>query len=144
MDKGATDYNWLVPAKFLNCLSDLQVNEIPQVELTLLDAHFSAGAPIQLAVAYGDTFKSAHGTFGQFPGEFIASKHVHSYAYHGIVISSSMTNPMATDSGDPKTMGPGSYWYVPANTAHSTVCVSKQPCLFFMHQGTNFDFTPVQ
>lgn len=43
MDKGATDYNWLVPAKYLNCLSDSQVNKIPKVDLALLDALFSAG-----------------------------------------------------------------------------------------------------
>ncbi len=99
-------------------------------------------APIQFATAYGDTFKTPHGTFGKFPGNFITPAHVHSHPYHGIVISGTMTNPMKGESGKPKEMDPGSYWYVPANAVHQTACISKEPCEFYMHQSTNFDFTP--
>jgi len=52
MDKGATDYNWLVPAKYLNCLLDSQVKVLPKVDLALLDAHFSAGLLVPTEIIY--------------------------------------------------------------------------------------------
>ena len=99
-------------------------------------------APIQFATAYGDTFKAPHGTFGKFPGNFITPEHVHSHSYHGIVVSGTMTNPMKGDTGTAKKMSAGSYWHVPANAIHQTACISVEPCEFYMHQTTNFDFTP--
>ncbi len=100
------------------------------------------GAPIQFGVAHGETFNSAHGTFGKFPGNFITPEHVHSHSYHGIVISGRMTNPMKGDNNKAKEMAPGSYWSVPASSVHQTACISKEECVFFMHQDASFDFSP--
>ena len=98
------------------------------------------GAPIEFGTAYGNTFKSDHGTFGKFPGKFETPAHIHSFAYHGVVIQGTMTNPMQGQTGKSKEMGQGSYWFVPAGQAHSTACVSDAPCIFYMHQQVPFDF----
>lgn len=86
------------------------------------------GAPIEFGIAFGNTFKSDHGTFGKFPVKFETPLHTHSNAYHGVVVQGVMTNPMQGQTGKVSKLGPGSYWYVPAGKAHSTACVSDTPC----------------
>lgn len=106
--------------------------------------HPFEGAPVQFAAASGSTFKTSHVTFGKFPAGFAPGMHMHSNSYEAIVISGVITNPMASDMGEAKKMGPGSYWYVPANKAHDTKCVSEEPCVFVMFQNVPFDFAPVK
>ena len=98
---------------------------------------------IQMAGAYGDMTKGAHGTFGKFPAEFNTPFHTHSGAYHGVVLKGVMTNPFEGEENPPQ-MEPGSYWHVPANAVHATACVSATPCEFYFHAGSGFDFTPVE
>jgi hypothetical protein len=98
---------------------------------------------IAMAHAYGDRSKGAHGSFGTFPAEFITPMHTHTGAYHGVVIEGSMTNPFAGEA-EPPTMGPGSYWYVPAGAEHATACVSATPCKFYFYADGAFDFTPTR
>ena len=98
---------------------------------------------IQMADAYGDMSKGMHGTFGRFPVNFEAGFHTHTGAYHGIVIKGVMTNPVKDEKNPPK-MAAGSYWYVPANSVHSTACVSDTPCEFFFYADSKFDFFPVK
>ena len=98
------------------------------------------GAPIEFGMAYGNTFKSDHGTLGKFPANFETPVHTHSQAYHAIVIAGVMTNPMQGQKDKATEMGRGSYWFVPAGQAHSTACVSASPCQFYMHQQLPFDF----
>ena len=98
---------------------------------------------IKMANAYGDKFKSAHGTFGQFPAHFVTPMHTHSGAYHGVVIRGVMTNPFKGED-QPPSMGPGSYWHVPAGSVHATACISNAPCEFYFHADSPFDFRPVE
>ncbi len=98
---------------------------------------------ISMATAYGDKSSSAHGTFGQFPANFITPFHTHSGAYHGVVIKGVMTNPFKDEANSPK-LEAGSYWHVPANSIHATACVSDTPCEFYFHSESGFDFTPVE
>ena len=97
---------------------------------------------VQMGTAWGDRRTGEHGTFGLFPGDAASPSHIHSGAYHGVVISGTMTNPFGNDANPPK-MGPGSYWFVPAGTEHITACVSKEPCMFYFHAEEAFDFTPM-
>ena len=92
--------------------------------------------------AWGKRMEGKHGTFGQFPGKASSPPHTHTGAYHGVVISGVMTNPFEGET-NPKKMGPGSYWFVPAGMEHVTACVSDDPCLFYFHAEGGFDFTPV-
>ena len=98
---------------------------------------------IRMATAWGDKGKGAHGTFGRFPASFITPDHSHSGAYHGIVVKGVMTNPFEGEKNPPK-LGPGAYWYVPAEVVHATACVSETPCEFYFHAASAFDFHPVE
>ena len=98
---------------------------------------------ISMGGAYGDMSKGGHGTFGKFPANFITPFHTPSGAYHGVVISGTMTNPFKGEK-NPPSLKPGSYWYVPAKSEHATACVSEQPCQFYFHAHSAFDFHPVK
>lgn len=98
---------------------------------------------ISMAGAYGDMSKGMHGTFGKFPANFDSGIHTHTGAYHGIVLKGVMSNPFK-DQKNPPEMEAGSYWYVPANSVHSTACVSDTPCEFFFYAGSKFDFLPIK
>lgn len=95
---------------------------------------------IQMGAAFGNMANGSHGTFGKFPADFITPFHVHTFAYHGIVIAGEMTNPFEGADATPR-LGPGSYWYVPAGAVHATACVSDTPCQFFFTSAGAFDFT---
>ncbi|NKB58355.1 MAG: DUF4437 domain-containing protein [Alphaproteobacteria bacterium] len=98
---------------------------------------------ISMGGAYGDKSKGGHGTFGKFPANFITPFHTHSGAYHGVVISGTMTNPFKGEQNPPE-LKAGSYWYVPDNAEHATACVSEEPCLFYFHANRAFDFHPTK
>jgi uncharacterized protein YaiE (UPF0345 family) len=98
---------------------------------------------ISMGSAYGDMSKGGHGTFGKFSANFITPIHTHTGAYHGVVVSGTMTNPFKGEKNPPK-MEPGSYWYVPAKSEHATACVSDTPCKFYFHANSAFDFHPVE
>ncbi len=95
---------------------------------------------IQMGAAFGNMGTGAHGTFGKFPANFTTPFHVHTFAYHGIVVAGEMTNPFE-DADETPRLGPGSYWYVPAGSVHATACVSDTPCQFFFTSAGAFDFT---
>ncbi len=96
---------------------------------------------VQMGAAWGNRQQGKHGTFGVFPGGASSPLHTHSGAYHGVVISGVMINPFEQEQS-PIHMGPGGYWYVPANVEHVTACVSEEPCVFYFHADGAFDFTP--
>jgi len=98
---------------------------------------------ISMGGAYGNMSKGGHGTFGKFPANFITPFHIHTGAYHGVVISGTMTNPFKGEK-TPPVMKAGSYWYVPAKSEHATACVSETPCKFYFHADSAFDFHPVK
>jgi hypothetical protein len=105
--------------------------------------YFNLNPAIQMADAYGELTKGAHGTFGKFPGNFDSGLHTHTGAYHGIVLQGVMTNPFEGDKTPPE-MVAGSYWYVPAGVEHATACISDEPCAFFFYADGAFDFIPVE
>jgi len=98
---------------------------------------------IKMAHAYGNRGTGAHGSFGQFPANFITPLHTHTAAYHGVVIKGQMTNPFKGDQ-NPPVLEPGSYWYAPAGMEHATVCVSNTPCEFYFYADGAFDFHVVE
>ena len=61
----------------------------------------------RVGAAYGDRDKRAHGSFGRFPPTFETPTHVHTGAYHGVVIKGVMTNPFGAEQNSPS-MEPGS------------------------------------
>lgn len=96
---------------------------------------------LKFSDAYGDRASTAHGRFAIIQGKKATPSHIHSAAYHGVVIKGLVTNGFDGDKNPPK-MGPGSYWYVPANVVHVTACVSEEPCMTYVHSDDKFDFIP--
>ncbi len=105
-----------------------------------------------MADAWGNRGTGAHGTLGVFPPGFTAPSHIHPNDYHGTVLRGIMTNPFGTDleplldgkrSHGETRMGPGSYWYVPAGSQHTTTCVGPEVCWFYFHSEAKFDFDPI-
>jgi quercetin dioxygenase-like cupin family protein len=106
------------------------------------DFHFDTITPfLQFSDAYGDRNFTGHGTFGIIPASTASPSHVHSAAYHGVVIKGEITDGFNGEANPPR-LGPGSYWYVPENAVHITACVSSEPCLFYTHSEWKFDFSP--
>lgn len=92
---------------------------------------------IEAADAYGDMTNGQHGTVFRFTPGFISPVHTHTYDYYAVVIQGEMENYEV--GVKPIKMGPGSYWYQRGKKAHTTTCVSKEPCLAFIVQSQKFD-----
>ena len=115
-----------------------------EIVLKVEDRQFENINPkIRLAPAYGDRNIGGHGTFGKFPSNFVTPPHTHSAPYHAVVLKGVMTNPFNGEKDPPK-MKPGSYWFVPAGSVHTTACVSDTPCEFYMYSDSAFDFNPTE
>ena len=112
---------------------------LPSSELTFENIN----PAIKMAHAYGNRGVGAHGSFGQFPANFITPLHTHTGAYHGVVIKGQMTNPFEGDQ-NPPVLEVGSYWYAPAGMEHATACVSDIPCEFYFYADGAFDFHVVE
>jgi quercetin dioxygenase-like cupin family protein len=91
---------------------------------------------------WGDRNVGAHGTLGRFTPNSESPLHTHGETYYGVVIQGQMTNPFG-DEESPVILAPGDYWYVPANSEHTTACVSEEECLFYFHSQGAFDFVVV-
>lgn len=130
-------------------------NAFDSTDATVYDPDDVGALPGPLMVdAWGERGSAAHGTLGVFPPGFAAPLHTHSNDYHGVVLRGEMTNPFGTDldvfldaddanNNGSVTMGPGSYWYVPAGSQHTTTCVGPEVCWFYFHSEALFDFAPI-
>ncbi len=98
---------------------------------------------LKFADVYGDHATTGHGKFVMIKGRQATPSHIHSAAYHGIVVRGVITNGFDGDKNPPK-LKPGSYWYVPANAVHVTACISKEPCMTYVYSDEKFDFIPAE
>ena len=98
---------------------------------------------VQMADVTGNMGTGAHGTFGKFTPNSSTPLHKHTGAYHGVVVTGTMTNPFGDEKNPPKLI-PGSYWYVPAGAEHVTACLSDTPCIFYFYADDKFDFIPIE
>jgi quercetin dioxygenase-like cupin family protein len=101
---------------------------------------------VQFGTVMGDRAKGAHGTFVIIKRGAATPMHVHGKAYNAVVIKGKFENPIVENAASEKTLGPGSYYHVPAKASHITCCTADSPedCMTFFWQGTSFDFTPVK
>jgi quercetin dioxygenase-like cupin family protein len=130
----------------MGALTPGTVLEAPHPEAVLLpnaSLAFAEAAPfVSFAPAWGDMASGQHGSFGSFVAGAASPVHVHGAEYYGVVISGELTNPFNYDN-DPKSLTRGGYWSVPADAVHVTACAQGEDCLFYFHQRTSFDFTPL-
>lgn len=92
---------------------------------------------IQVANVWGDVNNGAHGAFFRFDPGFVSLLHTHTYDYYAVVIKGQLENYQPGQK--PEKLGPGSYWYQRGKEAHTTACVSKQPCQIYIVQQNKFD-----
>jgi quercetin dioxygenase-like cupin family protein len=92
---------------------------------------------IQVANVWGDVAKGAHGAFFRFDPGFVSPLHTHTYDYYAVVIKGDLENYQPGQK--PEKLGPGSYWYQRGKQAHTTACVSKEPCEIYIVQQNKFD-----
>jgi len=92
---------------------------------------------IQVSNVWGDVTKGAHGAFFRFDPGFESPVHTHTYDYYAVVIKGDLENYQPGQK--PEKLGPGSYWYQRGKQAHTTACVSKEPCEIYIVQQNKFD-----
>ena len=113
-----------------------------QLPASALEFAGDPGSFVQFATARGSLEQGPHETFGLFEAGATSPSHVHSSAYHGVVISGEVANPFNGAATSPA-LDVGGYWHVPAGSAHVTACAAGAPCRFYFHSRTAFDFTPI-
>ncbi|MCP4384697.1 MAG: hypothetical protein GY798_25340 [Hyphomicrobiales bacterium] len=66
----------------------------------------------------------------------------HGTAHHAVIIEGVSGNPITGDKASEQPLGPGSYYFVPAQADHVSRCAESSPtdCLTYFHQATPFDF----
>ena len=97
---------------------------------------------VHMSKVNGDMNEGKHGTMGKMKPGMKTPMHTHSAAYHGVVVSGTMTHQFG-DEKDPPKLTAGSYWYVPAGAEHFTTCYPDTPCIFYFHSDEKFDMTHV-
>ncbi len=97
---------------------------------------------VKAAAAYGDSSRSAHGTFLRLPGSFASPVHSHTSDEWGVIVAGVAANgkPGSQDILLPV----GSYFFQKAGEAHITKCVSENECIIFLSQPGKYDFIPAK
>jgi quercetin dioxygenase-like cupin family protein len=97
--------------------------------------------PPQYVALWGDMNKGAHGAFVKLhPGEQ-HPLHTHSSDLKGVVLEGTFT--IGAEGAEPKKLGPGSYFLVPARWKHTSSCTGPAPCTIFQEGPGKFDMKPV-
>lgn len=122
----------------------VQAGEMDSVFIAAEDVQFEDIIPevVAFATVTGDRETGPHGTFVRIPAGAATPMHTHSTAYHAVIIQGVFENPIAGDEASEESLGPGSYYFVPASADHVSRCAASSPtdCLTYFHQTTPFDF----
>ncbi|MCG5054353.1 MAG: DUF4437 domain-containing protein [Myxococcales bacterium] len=99
----------------------------------------------EFGTVYGDRATGRHGTFVKLTKGGATPPHLHTAAYHAVVLAGLLENPTPSGEAKPTTLPVGSYYFVPAGAEHVTRCADASPsdCLTFFYQEQAFDFVPV-
>jgi quercetin dioxygenase-like cupin family protein len=108
------------------------------------EMEFNEMAPyVDMAGAHGDMKEGAHGTVGKMKADSKTPRHYHSNPYHGVVISGTMIHQFDGQENPPE-LTAGSYWFVPAEKIHYTICKAGEECVFYIHSEEMFDMTEAE
>lgn len=127
---------------------DVAFEGVPLGSVEIVDAsqvQYSEISPFaQFGPAQGDFTAGGHGTFAIFGAGASSPPHTHSGEYYAVVLNGEMNNPFGTETAPP-TLGPGSFWAVPASDEHVTACLTPESeCQFFFHSPGAFDFAQIE
>jgi quercetin dioxygenase-like cupin family protein len=95
---------------------------------------------VKTVLLWGDPKTGEHGMLRKFPAGFAPPLHTHPSVERLIVISGTVLVNYAGSAE--KTLGPGSYSEIPANTAHSAKCASGADCVFALMSSGRFEIKP--
>jgi quercetin dioxygenase-like cupin family protein len=99
------------------------------------------GETVELAKLSGDPMKGAYAVFVKLSAGQQHPLHTHSSDVKAVVLSGTFT--ITPEGGVEKKIGPGGYFFVPANTKHSSACAAGAPCVMFQEGPGKFDVKPV-
>ncbi len=94
---------------------------------------------VAISPAYGDLKTRDHGTFVRWPAGYASSLHTHQHEYMAIVVRGVVANYHPGEKMIP--LVPGSYWFQRGQEVHTTKCLSKTDCTFFLYMKGPFDHT---
>jgi mannose-6-phosphate isomerase-like protein (cupin superfamily) len=93
--------------------------------------------PPKVAKISGDMMKGAYAAFVSVPAGQPHPLHTHGSDTKAIVISGTFT--VTPDGGAEKKIGPGGYFFIPANAKHSSACAPGAPCVMYQEGPGKFD-----
>ena len=96
---------------------------------------------VKSVLLWGDPQTGEHGMLRKFPAGFAPPLHTHPSVERLVVISGTVLVSYAGSTE--KSLGPGSYSEIPANTAHSAKCASGAECVFALLSSGRFEIKPV-
>ena len=80
----------------------------------------------------------------RLPAGLVSPPQVKSANVFGVMISGAMVHSnLNADSTNDVVLPAGSYYQIPAGTAHVSKCVSRVDCVTFLYQDGKFDFQRV-
>ena len=106
-------------------------------EMKWVDIPDAKGA--KQAVAWGNPQKGPHGSFAKFEGGTEIPLHTHTAGGRSVVISGTMVEGL---EGQPKELGPGSYFFIPGDVKHTTACKAGAECVIYTDWSGAFDLKP--
>lgn len=102
--------------------------DAPELEWTPCPVFMPADCGI--AVLQGDPAKPNADVFFRLPGNTTVPHHWHTSAERMVLVSGKMQ--VDYDDQEPVVLRPGTYAYGPSRLAHTTHCISDEPCILFI------------
>jgi anti-sigma factor ChrR (cupin superfamily) len=98
------------------------------------------GAP-EVTSVWGDPKKGPYGLMMRFKAGNLSGPHIHTLPYNNLVISGTITNPVAGFDEAPN-LPAGSHWMQPGGQLHETNCMSESECVVLITQDGPLDTLP--
>ncbi len=95
---------------------------------------------VQSVLLWGDPSTGDHGMLRKFPAGYAPPIHRHPSVERVVVISGTII--VQHTGAEPKTLGPGSYSEIPANTEHAVQCGKESDCVFLLASSGPFKILP--
>ena len=95
---------------------------------------------VQSSPLWGDASKGDHGMLRKFPAGYAPPMHRHPAVERVVVISGTLL--VQYSGAQTKSLGPGSYSEIPAQTDHAVQCGQGSDCVFLLSSSGAFAIEP--
>jgi len=101
--------------------------------------------PIQMAVLRGNPQSGPSSVYLRFPPNFPGAMHLHTHAYHALVISGASKHWLdGQQEADATLQKPGDYWYQAGGQAHQDSFPTDEPTVLYVQFEGPMDVTQVE